>query len=446
MNGAGTGTSGTGTGIVGAATQDGRRRVAAVLGGPRHLYVHIPFCRERCDYCEFVSQAVGESDDAAGRFGRFIAAVHAEWAHERARWDVRRLETVYVGGGTPSLLGQERLERLLEPLVPLLTPRAEVTIEANPEDVTPSFAAWAAARRVRVSLGVQSFSARLRETLGRRAAADPVVAFRALRDAGVADLGLDLIFGIPGQTAAGLEREFDAVAALRPDHVSWYELTVAEGTMLAARLALTDAGRLGWDAPEVPDADLQAEMYRRIVVRLERLGYRWYETSSFAQARHRARHNLAYWRGRDYLGLGPSAVSTVGSERWRNGDDVSQYTAYWRGAAPECVPRSDVASESGSPRVVTPTPLTPLSPPCEIEHLDAATRVRERLMLAGRTGEPVPLAELEAVLDRDALESLGAAGFVSLGGGTLRLTRKGRYVADEVCVRLFRVDSFQGAK
>ena len=235
------------------------------------------------------------------------------------RWGVERIETVYLGGGTPSLLGEERLERLLEPLEPLLTPKAEVTVETNPEDVTPGYAAWAAARGLRLSLGVQSFDRRLRENLGRRTLADPAAAFATLRRAGVADLGVDLIFGIPGQAIVDVARELEVVAALRPDHVSWYELTVGEGTALAARLE-TRRCRAVWGGthPTPPGDDAQAEMYRRIVAGLERVGYHWYEVSNFARPGSRCRHNGAYWRGRDFLGLGPGAVSTVGDTRWRN--------------------------------------------------------------------------------------------------------------------------------
>ncbi|MGZ4200377.1 MAG: coproporphyrinogen-III oxidase family protein, partial [Thermoleophilia bacterium] len=459
------------------------------------LYIHVPFCAERCDYCEFYSVPVGRTGMAgagsaaaattvagagstaettardgtaspaaattvagagssaaptgggAGArdelFDRFIAALLAEWQAERARFGVRSLETVFVGGGTPSLL----------------TPRAEVTVETNPEDVTPSYAAWAAKRRLRVSLGVQSFDARLRANLGRRGATDPAAAFARLREAGVgvprrrlaaiarhpagsggqagvsggqpgvsgrrlgaaarrpgaSGLGVDLIFGLPGQDAAGVEAELAAVERLRPDHVSYYELSVAPDTVLGARVALTDAGRMGWGAPELPDDETVALMYRRIVAALGRLGYEWYEVSNFALPGYRCCHNSAVWRGGDYLGIGPGAVGTVAAERRRDVPDVTAYLA---------------ALEHGA------------EPPRELEALDAATRARERLLLAARTGERVPLAALAGVIDDGALPALAGAGLVSLAGGTLRVTRKGRYVANGVCVRLFRDSSF----
>ncbi len=462
---------------------------------PRHVYIHVPFCTARCDYCEFYSVAIGPGGetDAAPRpaeghdaplsaetgadaplsversvaglpptvrerlLDRFVTAVGEEWRRERERLSVCCLETVFIGGGTPSRLGWERLERLLEPFEALLTPRAEVTVEVNPDDVTPAFAAWAAARRLRVSLGVQSFDARLRGTLGRRAAADPEKAFVALRDAGVGaegapgstlagarargrpgapGLGVDLIFGLPGQRLADVEADLATVARLRPDHVSWYELGVVPGSALAARLARYGDARLGREAPAprhrarsdhqgapppgdhtptLPDDDAVAVMYRRAVAGLGVLGFDWYEVSNFARPGRRCRHNSAVWRGRDYLGLGPGAVGTVGLLRRRDLPDVAAYLAALEGGA---------------------------DPPRGHERLNGATRARERLLLAARTGERVALDELDGIIDQSALAPLAAAGLVSLAGGTLRVTRKGRYVANGVCVRLFRDSSF----
>ncbi len=219
-------------------------------GPVRHVYVHVPFCRARCDYCEFASEAVDAGGggragaEVARRLDAYVDGIAAEWERERAAHDVRRLHTLYLGGGTPSLLGPDRLERLLELFRPHLTPHAEVTVETNPEDVDDAYAAWAAGARlsaalgaphgVRVSLGAQSFSQELRAVLGRTAQADPAEAFRRLREAGVDNAGLDLIHGIPGQTPELLGADIAAVLELRPDHVSWYELDVVEGTALAA--------------------------------------------------------------------------------------------------------------------------------------------------------------------------------------------------------------------
>jgi putative oxygen-independent coproporphyrinogen III oxidase len=406
---------------------DGAAAGAASRGpfdGPvRHVYLHVPFCRARCDYCAFASTPVAadaadgrEGAQAARRLDEYVDGVAAEWERERAAHDVRRLHTLYLGGGTPSLLGPDRLSRLLELFRPQLTPRAEVTVETNPEDVDDAYAAWAATSRpgVRVSLGVQSFAPQLRETLGRRAQADPAAAFRRLRGAGVDNVGVDLIHGIPGQTPELLGRDIAAALALRPDHVSWYELDAVEGTALAARLSA------GHDAAVVsadPMDDARATGYRRIVRELSRAGYDWYEVSNFALPGRRARHNVAYWRARPYLGLGPGAVSTVGARRWANAADPCAWAA---------------ALAAGVP------------PPRTLERLDPDTRARERFLLAARCGARVPLAEVAAVIDTAVARTFARAGLVSLHSGTIRVTRKGRHVADEVCVRLFRSPHLRG--
>jgi coproporphyrinogen III oxidase-like Fe-S oxidoreductase len=437
-------------------TQSGSGRTMTA-GGPHHLYVHVPFCRAKCDYCEFYSvparcgeTAPGRSGTAAGASGscgdpeldRYVEAVLAELEIERTATAVGPLRTVFLGGGTPSLLGEERLERLDSALEPLLTPRAEFTVETNPEDVTPAYAEWAARRRVRVSLGVQSFDTRLRGVLGRRTDADPAKAYRRLRLAGVANVGIDLIFGIPGQGAGDLERELAQVARVQPDHVSWYELDAPQGTALAARLRAGDA--------MLPDDDERAAQFRSIVRGLGRLGYRWYEVSNFARPGRRCRHNGAVWRGESYLGLGPAAVGTVGDLRRQNLPDLA---AYLDALAPAGGDEAEgrrvgvVAGAEEATQVCGAWPRArslPVAPPRSEERLSAAVRAYERLMLAARTGAVVPLAEVDDCLDRAALPALVKAGFVREAGGTLRVTRKGRHVANAVCVCLFRDSCLEG--
>lgn len=385
----------------------------------------------------------------ARRLDEYVDAVAAEWRREAAAHRVRRLHTLYLGGGTPSLLGAQRLRRLLAPFRGLLTPGAEVTVETNPEDVDDEYAAWAAApsgrragtsadenagpsaeedadarpfaaparRGLRISLGVQSFSADLRAALGRTACADPRAAFLRLRRAGVVNLGVDLIHGIPGQSAAQLDADLQTVRELRPDHVSWYELDVVEGTALARRLVAPAAGVAAASVSDVASADSgaaadrRAATFRRVVRELSRAGYDWYEVSSFALPGKKARHNVAGWRAHPYLGLGPGAVSTVGARRWTNAADPAAWAAALAaGAAP---PRTE-------------------------EALTSETAARERLFLAARSGGAVPLAAVDAVVDSAVLAQLIGAGLATVRGGTLRVTRKGRHVADELCVRLFR--------
>jgi oxygen-independent coproporphyrinogen-3 oxidase len=467
-----------------------RSRAAAAgafLGPVRHVYVHVPFCRARCDYCDFASDAIGTPGDhgadaevtsasdadtrkpdcpAGERLDAYVDAVAAEWERERAAHGVCRLETLYFGGGTPSLLGPDRLESLLERFRPFLTPHAEVTVETNPEDVDERYAAWSAATPVsaapggahglRVSLGAQSFSPALRRVLGRTSDADPTAACAALRAAGVANLGLDLMFGIPGQTAAQLDEDIAAVLALRPGHVSWYELDVVEGTALAVRLAsrppTEEEGRVGRaDGRDAsldpaamssdPDDDVRAAGYRRIVRAMSGAGYRWYEVSNFALSGRRARHNLAYWRARPYLGLGPGAVSTVGRLRWRNGIETDAYTRALVATAADGVRRATAGLQDGGAGAGA---LRAGPPPREVERLTADVVARERLLLAARCGLRVPLSELAPALVPEGLAPLAAAGLISLHGGTIAVTRKGRYVASEVCVRLFRDRRLRG--
>jgi oxygen-independent coproporphyrinogen-3 oxidase len=388
------------------------------LPAVRHLYVHVPFCRAKCDYCDFYSEPVGEGERA--RFEEYIEALHAEWAATAARYDVQRLHTLYLGGGSPSLLGPELLDHLLAPFAPLLSARTELTVETNPEDVDDAFARWAAAGisagaaadraaadarcLVRISLGVQSFVPALRAALGRATDADPEAAFARLRMAGCDNVSVDLIYGIPTQTLADIARELIKIAMLAPDHVSWYELDLDHDVPLAC--VVDTADRLDEDEDEE-----RAAMYVRIVHGLEDFGFRWYEVSNFAQPGKRARHNVAYWRGHSYVGLGPGAVSTVGGTRCRNAPDVAAYVRAVR-------ERSE--------------------PEREYERLSSEERARERLFLAARMGAPVSLNAIAPALDQTALQPLADAGLLSLGSGTLTVTRKGRYVANAVCVRLFR--------
>ncbi len=366
---------------------------------PHHVYVHVPFCRAKCEYCGFFSLPAAPG---APVLDEYVEAVTAEWRRVRSRYATGRVRTVFLGGGTPSLLGPERLERLLGTCAEALTRRPEISIETNPEDVDAAYPAWAAKRGLRVSLGVQSFSAATRHALGRSTEADPAAAYERLRRAGCRSIGLDLIFGAPGQRLGDVDRDLECVVDLRPDHVSWYELELTQGTPLARR-ASGDEGR--------GHADQRAEMFRRIVRVLGRAGYDWYEVSNFARPRHRCRHNSAIWRGEDYVGLGPGAVGTIGDARRHNLPDLSGYLA---------------ALGAGT------------DPPHTLERLGACTRMRERVYLASRVGAPVPLADVHPVVDDSESARLARAGLVSRAGGTLRVTRKGRYVADEVCVRLFR--------
>ncbi len=374
------------------------------MSGARHLYVHLPFCAHRCGYCDFVT-AVGRSDQHGG----YVAALLAELELERGLL-ADEVETVFLGGGTPTFTEPGALARLLAGL----PPAAEVTAEANPETVTPELAALLRAGRVnRVSLGAQSFQPHLLETLERRASPDDVRrAVHTLRDASLDNISLDLIYGIPGQSPADLERDLAEALALGPEHLSCYELEAKPGTRFTH--AHGDELRRQAEAME--------SYFERVVETLTGAGYRWYETANFclrpeaAGGRDlRARHNLGYWLGRDYVGLGVGAVSTIEGRRWRNAPSVPRYLeALGRGERPKR----------------------------ELEPLPAEVRESERLLLGLRLDEPLEIGDLGDALDRDALERMRGLGLAELrragpdGPELVSLTPRGRFLGGGVTAEL----------
>ncbi len=361
------------------------------MTGLRHLYVHLPFCASRCGYCAFVVE-VGSLD----RRDDYLQALLAELDTQRER--LGPLETVYLGGGTPTLMGADRLARLMDAIRPHLAPGAEVTVEANPETVDPAaFATMRAAGITRVSLGVQSFQPHLLRALDRRATPDQVCsAFAAARSAGFASVSFDLLFAVPGQDRADLDADIAAAIALGADHVSWYELEVKPGSMLARTGA-------------VVDEDFSEEAYRQVVARLEGAGYRWYETANFARPGHECRHSLAYWNAADYLGIGIGAVSTADGSRWRNAADLAGYIA-------RCERGED-------PRRTT-------------EALDADVRRRERWMLGLRLDGPFRMDVAGPPDHPDALAHLAELGLVTYDASELRLSRDGRFVQNAILCEL----------
>jgi putative oxygen-independent coproporphyrinogen III oxidase len=359
--------------------------------GVSHLYVHLPFCSSRCGYCDFVT-LVGR----VGEHGRYVEGLLAELELERDLL-ADRVETVFLGGGTPTFTDPSALRRLLR----ALPAAGELTVEANPETMTPGLAALLHAEGVtRVSLGAQTFEARLLDVLDRQAGPDDVRrAFYDLRDANFDNISLDLIYGIPGQEPADLERDLGEALALGPEHLSCYELEAKPGTRFT-HLHGEELNR---------QAESMEGYFELVVDTLTAAGYRWYETANFCRDGRRSRHNLACWLGRDYLGLGIGAVSTVGGLRWRNAPSLPGYLS---------------ALEAGG------------RPPRELEHLANLTRVRERLMLALRLDEAVPLAEVEAAVDIDALGRLEGLRLVEQRDGGLRLTRRGRFLGGGVTAAL----------
>ena len=361
----------------------------------RHLYVHIPFCRSRCAYCDFASEAVGPHA-RAGRVEEYLEHLCAELAVFRPLLDTP-METIYLGGGTPAALPRPELLALVQALAALQRPRSpgtppagacgpappEFTMEANPGTVdAPLLQELASAGVTRLSLGVQSFSPQLRKALGRRVSQqDLETCLTALRCTGWAKWNVDLIHGIPGQTWEKAAADIDRTIAAAPTHVSLYDLTYTSGYRDSVESSL------GADAVEAAQ-EFAEENYARASARLVDAGYARYEVSNFALPGHECRHNLAYWRGEDYLGIGAGAVSTIGGERRTNQRSVVDYIA---GAVPE------------------------------VEVLDERTRTWEKAMLGLRTSVGVDEEEVRSVLDPVAEKRLLSQGCLEKRCGKLRL-------------------------
>ena len=371
--------------------------------GAQHLYVHLPFCVHRCGYCDFVTVVRRED-----QHGAYVDAVLAELGRESdSLADV--VDTVFIGGGTPTFTEPDALRRVLA----ALPPAAEVTVEANPETVTPELAVLLREGGVnRISLGAQTFAPRLLTVLERVAGPDDVRrAVHTLRDASFDNVSLDLVYGIPGQEPSDLDADLAEALALAPEHLSLYELEAKPGTRFTH----------AWGDELVRQSEAMEGYFERVVETLTAAGYRWYETANFCLVGERAagrdlraHHNLGYWQGRDYLGVGVGAVSTLGEMRRRNGAPIGRYIG---------------ALEAGD------------DPPCELEQLDALTKAQERLMLGLRLDEPLPTAGLEAAIDRDALDRMTRGGLVVVGadaGGaeTLALTPRGRFLGGGVTAEL----------
>jgi len=362
---------------------------------PANLYVHVPFCARKCRYCAFYSQAGAGAADFAD-YLRLLPRELALRGLAQARPD-----TVYLGGGTPSLLGPDGLRALFAAL-PRPAPGAELSVELNPADVTPDLAAALRACGVtRASLGAQSFDPATLAWLGRRHGPDAIAAAaRALRAAGIPSLSLDLIAAIPGEPHAAFAASLRAAVALAPDHVSVYPLSVEPGTPLA---------RAGV-APAADDDALAAVAAAEAFLASE--GYARYELSNYARPGAECRHNLAVWRGEDYSGAGPAAHSREGLARRANAPDFRG----WRDAL-----------EAGR---LPPAALEGLSPGD-----DEAERFVLRVRLARWRGpDPAtPAGGRRAA----ALAGLARNGLVrALGGGEWTLTPRGREVADAVMAEL----------
>jgi len=372
---------------------------------PFGVYLHVPFCRVRCGYCDFNTYTSDElrgarQDQYADTLLHEIALGRDVLAHAGP---IRAASTVFFGGGTPTLLPAGDLGRMLEGVRGAfgIADGAEITVEANPDTVTPAVVRELAASGVtRMSIGMQSSVPHVLAALDRtHTPANVRTAVDAAREAGL-DVSVDLIYGAPGETLADWETSLDDALALGSDHISAYALIIEDGTKLARQI------RRG-EVP-APDDDLQADMYELADAKLAAAGFDWYEVSNWSRGeKHRSRHNLAYWRGTDWWGYGPGAHSHVGGLRWWN---VKHPAAYAQRLA---------LGESPAAGRETPGP---------------EARALERVLLESRIREGLAVDSLDAGARR-AVAGLVADGLID-GASAIRgrvvLTLQGRLLADAV--------------
>jgi oxygen-independent coproporphyrinogen-3 oxidase len=367
-------------------------------GQPFGLYVHVPFCVTRCGYCDFNTYTPAELGGVNPN--AWLLALRKELVLAAARLDGPTVSTVFVGGGTPSLLGGERLAKLLDMVREhfVLAPDAEVTTEANPESTWPEFFdAIRAAGYTRVSLGMQSVAPRVLATLDRvHSPGRSSAAAREAMAAGFEHVNLDLIYGTPGESDDDLIRSVDAAVEAGVDHVSAYALLVEEGTALARRIR---RGELA-----APDDDVLAHRYELVDARLSAAGLSWYEVSNWSRPGGECRHNLGYWDGGQWWGAGPGAHGYVGATRWWNVKHPNAYTEMLAGAA---------------------------LPVAGFEQLDSDALHTEDVLLKTRLRQGLPLDRLGAA-ERERAEAVVADGLLVSDGDRLVLTPRGRLLADAV--------------
>ncbi len=373
-------------------------------GGPFGIYVHVPFCATRCGYCDFNTYTAGELGSSASPQS-WMDALRGELSTAAEVFGELpspqpRVSTIFVGGGTPSLLGGDGLAGVLDAVRAnfTLAADAEVTTESNPESTSPRFfERLRDAGFTRVSLGMQSAAEHVLRVLDRtHTPGRAVEAAREARAAGFDHVNLDLIYGTPGESDADLDASLDAVLAAGVDHVSAYSLIVEDGTALARRVR---RGEL-----PAPDDDVLAARYERIDARLAAAGLTWYEVSNWAATDSaRCRHNLGYWDGGDWLGAGPGAHSHLGGVRWWNVKHPSRYADRVREGLPAA----------------------------GWEALTAAEQHTERVMLTARLRTGLPLAELDES-ERRSADRVIADGLAVRCADRLILTDRGRLLADAV--------------
>ena len=360
--------------------------VASMAG----IYIHIPFCKSRCRYCDFFSTTQLEKREA------YIHAVIQEWQSHQPKWSQQEIRTIYLGGGTPSLIPIESLRLLLHSILSSIdtTSIQEITLEANPGDITAeNIRAWRAMGINRLSMGVQSFNDRLLQLVGRRHSAEQAIqAVKTSQAEGISNISIDLMYALPGQTMTEWQADIAQALALQVPHISSYGLIYEEGTPLTKCL---EQGKV-----IAIDEEEEMQMYDYLVEQLTQHGYEHYEVSNFALPGQYSQHNSSYWNDTPYLGLGAGAHSYDGNMRWWNIDDIDEYIAH-------------AMSHQLRP---------------EQEVISAAERHMEQVMLGLRTNKGVPCH----AVDMDKAQAYIAEGYLVQRGDNIIATTQGYHILNRI--------------
>lgn len=365
------------------------------------IYIHIPFCKRRCIYCDFFSTTRSEKKSA------YIDALCKEIVQRKAYIGEETVETIYMGGGTPSQLSKEDFEKIFCNIYGTYTvePDAEITLEANPDDLCPGYIRMLCALPFnRISIGIQTFQEEALKRLNRRhTASQAIKAFHGCREAGFSNISIDLMYGLPDETEAAWAADLAQAVEMNPEHISAYHLIYEEGTEL---WKLREEHRV-----EEVDEDLSVRFFTRLIHTLEQNGYEHYEISNFCLPGRHSRHNLGYWTGKKYLGCGPSAHSYNGlSRRW----NISSLDGYIKG-------------------ILEGTKIY------EEEELDLYTRYNDLVITSVRTCRGLPLEKLKVEFG-DTLYDYClkmsrphlARGTLEIRQGMLKLTQKGIFLSDGI--------------
>ena len=373
------------------------------------IYIHIPFCKRRCIYCDFFSTTQSEKK------AEYVHALVRELEMRKDYMGEEEIETIYLGGGTPSQLSQEELEEIFTYIYKVykVTPDAEITLEANPDDLTPEYVSMLRSLPInRISMGIQTFQEETLKLLHRRhTARQAIEAFRRCREAGFQNISIDLMYGLPGETLETWEQDLQQAIDLHPEHISAYHLIYEEGTTL---WNLREQNKV-----EEAEEELSLTLFKTLIERLTKAGYQHYEISNFCLPGLHSRHNSSYWTGKKYLGCGPSAHSFDGISRQWN---VSSLEKYLEGI------RSNQLD-------------------LELEELDLYTRYNDFVITSIRTCWGMPLAQLRTTYGETLYNyCLRMAkphieqGVLEIKEDTLKLTPQGIFISDGIMSDLLWIE------